>query len=1328
MILHQESTSVRFSEEDNVSNEPPQQAFDKHNFNAQHNQYINNFGAKNNNNMLSEDGSNSMGPSLPAMNIGLSSSKMMSSIIQQTPSNLLGSQHRINQKNQQQQMMADINMLSPDQQNGSTDLNNNNDFNLFSHHKFSQSARVNQENYETLKEALLELYLSVKIRSDDEIDCYTEEQFKQEKDMMKEVDGFTLIDYIKSSIEILMNMKIEENEQQQKDLGQDTFKHINFESKKKSKKLKNQNLKEDNKSKERAIPKIDDKTPTSSILDLQLKLEQVSSPASSNSSHSQSTCSIPAAHKEYEKALRALESECRNHIKVEQQMKLHIECLQEKLDSTTKERDQLQSSCEETSQEHEDEIQKLNKIIKTLEEELMNKAEKIKELETSMKENLPNRQGIIQKSQNVLRSHSEIGNYQLINKPANSSRESSQQRSTNPRLSASVLDIQRESSMTERNVKSGSFNGNLSTHANANMNNGSNNPYLVDSYNRLSKHIIQTDVINKSMSNFNHAGNLSGGNGMLSGGVLSGNQDSTRRSSQVQQSTSDGHKRSKSQAQMNQLVKSINMINSNKNQFNLNVNPVHSDQQNQPATNVSFFKSNKNQQQSSHQKSQQHLKQQNFHQFLLFILRASFSKIGLKGMGEGRSQNNSQLNTSRNENNDLYNNAKNSHRRNIQQHSQSISYHPFQSGLPSTQNVVHTAGSVNNSQIQPQQNSNQTNGNTSFIMMQNSSVQLQQNSHQHIRNKTEFIGLNLNEMKHQQQNSGEYSSRIQAQILQNQQQLQQQQYQLNQQQLQQQQLQQQQHIQPLNSYRKNINTANISNLPSSNNNSSSGGGQGQQNGNSQGIMQYGNSFKNSNYFDINTGPQAQHLRTKSNEVGSLSNRVSVIDQPHTMNNQNYQEKLSKIYLDNSKLSHQNLKKIPKAYLQKVLADSRKQPRNNELNESSQMVQAANIATGSRVANMIMQGEQLLAGYCPINNSTSKQLFSFPKERRFKPPKKQLAPSFGIGQRFKQLAQSPDGKRNRILTPSNHHKNNSYGGGNQTAYFVKTTEDIELPSDFKQSKDKGYSFGASREVYKRVFTKTQPFMQDPEMPGPGTYDLKSFVEKLESDNRQFIIGKRDNHEFPLNYPQYPGPGYYQDNTTINSKGNYFHSKFLNSGSQKFSQNPRNFLRIKSTTPGPGSYDPKVLLNKEGQYFVSTYKNSLVRKFGGVSTNLGSSGYNNTSTGINSLNFSMDAKKLSINNNRTMSNNTRQVVSLRNGTPGPGSYRIISEFGKYDMSSTSPAGGFIDTTTSTTPVKRAFSALGNQGRRKRAQSSMANNQGGSRMMSNDENDLTRAPDHQ
>ncbi len=55
------------------------------------------------------------------------------------------------------------------------------------------------------------------------------------------------------------------------------------------------------------------------------------------------------------------------------------------------------------------------------------------------------------------------------------------------------------------------------------------------------------------------------------------------------------------------------------------------------------------------------------------------------------------------------------------------------------------------------------------------------------------------------------------------------------------------------------------------------------------------------------------------------------------------------------------------------------------------------------------------------------------------------------------------------------------------------------------------------------------------------------------------------------------------------------------------------------------------------------------------------------------------------------NSMNITSIRNATPGPGSYRIISEFGKYDMlnSTTSPA---LMDTRATTPVKRAFSAMG------------------------------------
>ena len=138
---------------------------------------------------------------------------------------------------------------------------------------------------------------------------------------MKEVDGFTLIDYIKSSIEILMNMKIEEN---------DGGSSVEIKDKKKIK-GKKQKVNDDLGNN---IPKIDARTPTSSIMNLQKKLDQISSPESSVSESS-----IPAAHKEYEKILRQLESECRNHIKVEQQMKLHIECLQEKIESANKERD-----------------------------------------------------------------------------------------------------------------------------------------------------------------------------------------------------------------------------------------------------------------------------------------------------------------------------------------------------------------------------------------------------------------------------------------------------------------------------------------------------------------------------------------------------------------------------------------------------------------------------------------------------------------------------------------------------------------------------------------------------------------------------------------------------------------------------------------------------------------------------------------------------------------------------------------------------------------------------------------------------------------------------
>jgi hypothetical protein len=54
-----------------------------------------------------------------------------------------------------------------------------------------------------------------------------------------------------------------------------------------------------------------EKSPSSSVQDLQRKLELIASPSESKVCSSITDSSIPAAHKEYEKVLRQLESECR---------------------------------------------------------------------------------------------------------------------------------------------------------------------------------------------------------------------------------------------------------------------------------------------------------------------------------------------------------------------------------------------------------------------------------------------------------------------------------------------------------------------------------------------------------------------------------------------------------------------------------------------------------------------------------------------------------------------------------------------------------------------------------------------------------------------------------------------------------------------------------------------------------------------------------------------------------------------------------------------------------------------------------------------------------
>ena len=56
---------------------------------------------------------------------------------------------------------------------------------------------------------LIELYLDVKVRSNDEIVGLSDDQLEREQARLLEIDSLALIEYIKTSIEILLNLKME---------------------------------------------------------------------------------------------------------------------------------------------------------------------------------------------------------------------------------------------------------------------------------------------------------------------------------------------------------------------------------------------------------------------------------------------------------------------------------------------------------------------------------------------------------------------------------------------------------------------------------------------------------------------------------------------------------------------------------------------------------------------------------------------------------------------------------------------------------------------------------------------------------------------------------------------------------------------------------------------------------------------------------------------------------------------------------------------------------------------------------------------------------------
>jgi len=249
---------------------------------------------------------------------------------------------------------------------------------------------------------------------------------------------------------------------------------------------------------------------------------------------------------------------------------------------------------------------------------------------------------------------------------------------------------------------------------------------------------------------------------------------------------------------------------------------------------------------------------------------------------------------------------------------------------------------------------------------------------------------------------------------------------------------------------------------------------------------------------------------------------------------------------------------------------------------------------------------------PLNASKAKMLFSFPKSTKESYVKKSEC-----SQAFYDL---PAARSTRTA---------GFGYGTKLDFTKSVSNNpppntYELKSAFEgNNKKKGFSFGLSREA---MSVTGSQFVGDKSSPGPGAYDTRESNKTMLS----YSFRPRTTIEALVSPKFVPGPGTYPVPEGINSRGNYHISKFTNSGATLISP-PRSkrFIEVKSPNPGPGTYDNPATLSQNGSYYVSKFRSSFCRTF---------------------------------------SHSMRKNLALPNtlNNPGPGSYKLPSEFGHYESS--------------------------------------------------------------
>jgi len=244
---------------------------------------------------------------------------------------------------------------------------------------------------------------------------------------------------------------------------------------------------------------------------------------------------------------------------------------------------------------------------------------------------------------------------------------------------------------------------------------------------------------------------------------------------------------------------------------------------------------------------------------------------------------------------------------------------------------------------------------------------------------------------------------------------------------------------------------------------------------------------------------------------------------------------------------------------------------------------------------------------PLNSSTAKALYSFPKGERFPANlKKGDNPNafYSIGH-----------SRSKRAT--------SFGYGGKYD-FTKHVDKVPGPNHYKDTDmlytqgKRGITFGDGREkVTFQGFT-----VKTTNVPGPGAYNIlneKRHIKGFTIKQRSASLKKHWND---------PGPGSYPHMPTINDRGRFVLSPFRNITVPSIKTKqvvPKNIEERSIVFPGPGAYN-QFVIKENSRSIVSNYVSPGGQSIGKQPRNLG-------------------------------------VDESTIPTPGPGEYRMPSEFGHY-----------------------------------------------------------------